>query len=48
MKLPWYVDMLNINLDNYDLNEAKRRIKLLADALHQGWDSDHGKPRLRQ
>jgi malate synthase len=35
VKLPWYVDLLNINLNNYDLNEAKRRIKLLADAFHK-------------
>jgi malate synthase len=32
-KLPWYVDLLNITLGNHDLNEAKRRIKLLADAF---------------
>jgi malate synthase len=32
-KLPWYIDLLNINLDNYDLNEARRRIRLLADAF---------------
>ena len=33
VKLPWYIDLLNINLDNHDLTEAKRRIKLLADAF---------------
>ncbi len=33
VKLPWYIDLLNINLNNSDLNEAKRRIKLLADAF---------------
>jgi malate synthase len=33
VKLPWYVDLLNINLDNYDLSEAKRRIRLLADVF---------------
>jgi malate synthase len=33
MKLPWYIDLLNINLDNYDLAEAKRRIALLGDAF---------------
>ena len=33
IKLPWYVDLLNINLDNYDLAEAKRRIKLFRDAF---------------
>lgn len=33
VKLPWYVDLLNITLGNHDLNEAKRRIKLLVDAF---------------
>jgi malate synthase len=33
VKLPWYIDLLNINLDNHDLKEAKRRIRLLADAF---------------
>jgi malate synthase len=33
VKLPWYVDLLNINLDNHNLSEAKRRIRLLADAF---------------
>jgi malate synthase len=32
-KLPWYIDLLNITLGNHDLNEAKRRIKLLAAAF---------------
>jgi malate synthase len=32
-KLPWYIDLLNITLGNHDLNEAKRRIKLLSDAF---------------
>lgn len=34
IKLPWYVDLLNITLGNHDLNEAKRRIKLLSDTFH--------------
>jgi malate synthase len=34
-KLPWYIDLLNITLDNHDLGEAKRRIKLLADTFHR-------------
>lgn len=25
-KLPWYIDLLNINLDNHDLEKAKQRI----------------------
>jgi malate synthase len=32
-KLPWYIDLLNITLDNHDLGEAKRRIRLLADTF---------------
>ena len=35
VKLPWYVDLLNINLNNYDLTEARRRIQLLADAFRR-------------
>ncbi len=34
-KLPWYIDLLNINLDNHDLTEAKRRIAGLADAFRR-------------
>ncbi|MGH9217934.1 MAG: malate synthase, partial [Vicinamibacterales bacterium] len=34
-KLPWYVDLLNITLGNHDLNEAKRRIRLLSDAFRK-------------
>ena len=35
VKLPWYVDLLNINLNNFDLAESKRRINLLADAFRK-------------
>jgi malate synthase len=35
IKLPWYIDLLNINLNNHDLSEAKRRIKLLRDAFRK-------------
>jgi malate synthase len=35
VKLPWYIDLLNINLGNHDLLEAKRRIRLLADAFRK-------------
>jgi malate synthase len=34
-KLPWYIDLLNINLNNHDLTEAKRRIRLLAEAFRK-------------
>ena len=33
MKLPWYIDLLNITLGLQDLAEAKRRIVLLRDAF---------------
>ena len=35
VKLPWYIDLLNINLENHDLTEAKRRIRLLAEAFRK-------------
>jgi malate synthase len=35
VKLPWYIDLLNINLNNTDLNESKRRIRTLADAFRK-------------
>ena len=35
IKLPWYVDLLNINLNNFDLTEARRRIQLLAEAFRK-------------
>jgi malate synthase len=34
-KLPWYIDLLNITLGNHNLNEARRRIRLLSDAFHK-------------
>jgi len=33
VKLPWYVDLLNITLGNHDLAEARRRIRLLSDTF---------------
>jgi malate synthase len=35
VKLPWYVDLLNINLNNYNLEEAKRRIALYKDTFEK-------------
>ncbi len=32
VKPPWYIDLLNINLNNHRLDEAKRRIRLFLDA----------------
>jgi malate synthase len=34
-KLPWYIDLLNINLNNTSLPEAKRRIGLLTEAFEK-------------
>ncbi len=33
IKLPWFIDLLNINLNNMDLEEAKKRIKKYTDAF---------------
>ena len=38
VKLPWFVDLLNINLGNHDLTEARRRIRLFIDEF-----SAHGR-----
>jgi malate synthase len=35
VKLPWYIDLLNVNLDNTGLNESRRRIRMLADAFRK-------------
>src|SRR5262249_10302028 len=35
LKLSWYIDLLNINLENHDLAEARRRIRLLAEAFRK-------------
>jgi malate synthase len=36
VKLPWYVDLLNLNLDNHDLEEARRRIAAYVAAFARG------------
>jgi malate synthase len=35
VKLPWYIDLLNANLENHDLAEARRRIGVLAEAFRK-------------
>jgi malate synthase len=35
IKLPWYIDLLNITLETLDLTEARRRIRLLAEAFRK-------------
>ncbi|MCK9485549.1 MAG: malate synthase [Dehalococcoidia bacterium] len=34
VKLPWYVDLLNLNLGNHDVEEARARIRRFVDAFH--------------
>ena len=34
VKLPWYIDLLNVNLGVDELAEGRRRIALLRDAFH--------------
>jgi malate synthase len=35
-KAPWYIDLLNLNLNNENLDEAKRRIALYFDTYRSG------------
>jgi hypothetical protein len=35
VKLPWYIDLLNITLGKHDLAEAKARIARLAQAFRK-------------
>jgi malate synthase len=35
VKLPWYIDLLNINLNTQELGEARRRIRMLAEAFRR-------------
>jgi malate synthase len=34
-KFPWFIDLLNINLNNFDLAKAKQRINLYIDAFRK-------------
>ena len=36
IKVPWYIDLLNLNLNNHDLEVAKDRIELYLDAFEAG------------
>ena len=33
VKVPWFIDLLNINLNNFDLKEARRRIRMYMEAF---------------
>ena len=45
-KLPWNIDLLNITLGNHDLDEAKRRIRLLSDTFREGRNAPDSEPRF--
>lgn len=34
-KMPWFIDLLNINLNNLDLNIARKRIKMYLDTFNK-------------
>ena len=34
-KIPWYIDLLNLNLDNHDLATARSRIRAYLDAFER-------------
>jgi malate synthase len=36
VKLPWFIDLLNVNLGNHDLADATRRIQMFADRFGKG------------
>jgi malate synthase len=35
VKAPWYIDLLNLNLDNHDIEEARRRIRLYTETFRE-------------
>ena len=35
VKAPWYIDLLNINLNNHDLEEARSRIRRYVEAFRR-------------
>jgi malate synthase len=35
LKAPWYIDLLNLNLENHRLDEAQRRIQLYMDSFRR-------------
>ena len=46
LKLPWYIDLLNINLDNHDLAEARAAHRAPGRGLRARRHADHGEPGL--
>jgi malate synthase len=34
-KVPWYIDLLNVNIDNYDLETAQKRIRHYIDTFRK-------------
>ena len=48
VKAPWYIDLLNLNLDNHDLAVARQRIARLPRRVRAGRHAHHREPRLRR
>ena len=46
VKPPWYIDLLNLNLNNHDLATAKSRIQSLHRGLRARRNANHREPRL--
>ena len=46
VKLPWYIDLLNINLDNHDLADARSGSACYMQAFQGRRHPDHGEPGL--
>ena len=36
VKLPWFIDLLNVNLGNHDISAARRRIQMFVDRFGNG------------
>jgi len=44
LKPPWYIDLLNLNLDNHDLETARTRIRAYLDAFERDGTRITGSP----
>ena len=46
VKAPWYIDLLNLNLDNHDLAGRGSASRTYLDGVREGRDAHHREPRL--
>ena len=47
LKLPWYIDLLNINLDNHDVDGSEEAHPPAHGGVSRGRNQDHAEPGLR-